>query len=63
VKYVERESQRAICSNVERQNFVRMGQNFTRMAGPLERESEKSRENEKNESVEKVKRKKKKKGE
>jgi hypothetical protein len=36
-----------------------MGQNFTRMIGPLEKESEKSRESEKNESVEKVKRKKK----
>ena len=36
-----------------------MGQNFTRMTGPLEKESDKSRESEKNELVEKVKRKKK----
>ena len=36
-----------------------MGQNFTRMTGPLEKESDKSRESEKNELVEKVERKKK----
>ena len=52
-KYVERESQRTIRSNVERQNFVGTGQNFAGTTGPLERELEKSGESEKEKKKEK----------
>ena len=43
-KYVERESQRAIRSNVERDKILLERDNFVGTAGPLERESEKSGE-------------------